>query len=60
MSLELLGAGPPPTPQTEPPSTWWKWTLGLAAACGLAYFLVQDLDPEAMMPRRVPQGRRPW
>lgn len=59
MSLELLGASPAPSPQEEP-SSWWKWTLGLAAACGLAYLLVKDLDPEAMMPRRVPQGRRPW
>lgn len=60
MSLELLGAGPAPATQQQPPSTWWKWALGLTAACGLGYLLIQDLPAGSMMPRHVPPGRRPW
>lgn len=54
LDAEVLGQ------EAAPGSSWWKWALGLAAAGCVGYVLVKDLNPQDLVPRHVPFGRRPW
>lgn len=56
LDAEILGEAPPAAGKSWP----WKWLLGAAAAVGLGFYLVRDLPPGDLMPRRVPAGTRPF